>query len=100
MTTHAPASLQTITVEFPATGTAFLHDLFKLLEPLGTNVGDRIKFTKSNEAFLPEISLSLAETIKSRAIFTLSNGQKLTTEISNMTGVEKKPPHKYGYYTL
>jgi hypothetical protein len=93
-------TLAAISIEFPDIGTAFMRDFFELLKSLGTSQENSIEFTKTNPEYTPTVSLKLTDIRTCRAAFTLSNTRKLTIDISNMTGVHKKSPEKFGYYDL
>lgn len=97
---HDKLLLQTIALELPSVNTSFTKDLCSLLAPLGMTVDDRLVFTQSNPDYTPAISLGIGDSTDARSIFTLSNSKKLTTNLINMTGLQKQSPHKYKKYSL
>jgi len=93
-----PVFLENITISFPISESLFPNQLLQLLEPLGRREADQLEIFRSNPLFLPRIELNFqgggAET---QAQFNPSDGQMLSIDLVNLTGVDKRHPKSYQF---
>jgi hypothetical protein len=94
-----PGLLETITISFPKLRHQFQNQLLHMFEPLGSQEANQLEILRSNPLFLPRIELSFqGEGAYPQAHFTQADGEKLSINIVNLTGVEKS--HPKGYQSL
>jgi hypothetical protein len=93
--------LESVTISFPISDSLFPSQFLHLLEPLGSQEADQFEIYRSNPLFLPRIELSFQGSgVETQAQFDLSDGQRLSADVVNLTGVEKKHPKSYQVLTL
>jgi hypothetical protein len=96
-----PVFLENITLSFPISESLFPSQLLQLLEPLGSREADQIEISRSNAWFLPRIELNFkGDGAETQTQFNLSDGEMLSVDLVNLTGVDKQHPKSYQFLTI
>jgi hypothetical protein len=92
MTTY----LERITVSFPDTDTEFTKGFVSLTELLGWKQDRIARLTRSSQGFYPELVVDFgSRCLDILTDFSLSNGETISVQVENSTGLSRPSPHSY-----
>ena len=92
--------LNQITIKLPKLDTNFENRFLDFFSSLGEIDGEGISFYKSDQSYLPQIAVVFSSETKEPFTEFIVGEEKVTIELTNKTGQEKKSPHKYEHIDL